>query len=475
MKNKKLRSITLKLSILSLLAINFSFYVFAQAPTRDFSKETARISADWVKDAVIYQIFPRNYSQKGDFNSITADLDRIKNLGVDVLWLMPIHPIGKLKSKGTIGSPYAVKDYYAINPDYGTKEDFKRLVTEAHRRNLKVIIDIVANHTAWDSVMMKNKAFYTQDKNGNIIPPVPDWADVADLNYDNPELRKYMTEMLVSWIRDYDLDGFRCDVAFFVPTDFWENARAEVAKIKPETIWLAEAETPDLLVKAFDLDYSWANHSVMTNVLQGNLPASEIRRNWEKQKAEMPKNSLLMRFSDNHDERRAITRFGERGALAAQTLAFTLDGVPLVYNGMEVGDSTESGAPALFEKLPIFWQFAERRPEFPRFYKEMIALRKSSVALRRGDLTWLKNSDENRVLTFARKSGNEEILIAVNMSNQPFFGTIETAGNFTEITPNIGAPLPPDDDKRREKAQTNNALPSLSLDAYGFRIFRKSI
>ena len=459
--------------LLILTVILSANFIFAQQPAKDFSKETARTSPDWVKDAVIYQIFERQYSQKGDFNSITADLDRLKNLGVNVLWLMPIHPIGKLKAKGTIGSPYAVQDFYAINPDYGTKEDFKRLIGESHKRGMKVIIDIVANHTAWDSVMMKNKSFYTTNDKGEILSPVPDWADVADLNYDNPELRKYMTDMLVSWIRDYDLDGFRCDVAFFVPTDFWENARTQIDKIKPETIWLAEAETPDLLTKAFDLDYSWANHSVMTNVLQGNLPASEIRKNWEMDKAKLPKNALLMRFSDNHDERRAIARFGEKGALAAQALAFTLDGVPLVYNGMEVGDTTESGYPALFEKLPIFWQNEVRRPEFPRFYKEMIALRKNSIALRRGDLTWLKNSDEARILTFKRTSGNEEIIIAINMTNAPFFGSVEMNGNFEEITPNIGQPLPPDDDKTKAKSNTKVGLPSLSLDAFGFRIFRR--
>ncbi len=456
-----------------LLLLSFSSTLFAQQTTKDFSKETARTSPNWVKDAVIYEIFPRQYSQKGDFNSITNDLDRLKNLGVTVLWLMPVHPIGQEKKKGTIGSPYAVKDFYAVNPDYGTKEDLKKLISEAHKRGLKVIIDIVANHTAWDSVMMKNPAFYTKNDKGEIIPPVADWADVADLNYDNPELRKYMTEMLVSWVRDYDLDGFRADVAFFIPTDFWENARAQIDKIKPETIWLAEAETPDLLVKAFDLDYSWANHSVMMNVLQGNVPASEIRKNWEKQKAEMPKNSLLMRFSDNHDERRAIARFGEKGALAAQALAFTLDGVPMFYNGMEVGDTTESGYPALFEKMPIFWDNRIRRPEFPRFYKSMIELRKNSVALRRGDLTWLKNSDEARVLTFIRKSGNEEVLVAINMTNQPFAGFVETGGNFTEITPDIGNPLPPDDDKMKDKSQINVGLPAITLDAFGFRIFRK--
>lgn len=439
---------------------NYSVFTNAQQPpSRDFSKETARVSPDWVKDAVIYEIFPRNYSQKGDFNSITSDLDRLKNLGVTVLWLMPVHPVGKLKSKGTIGSPYAVKDYYAINPDYGTKADLQKLISEAHRRGLKVIIDIVANHTSWDSVMMKNKAFYTQNGTGEIIPPVPDWADVADLNYDNAELRKYMIEMLKSWIRDYDLDGFRCDVAGFVPTDFWEEARREVDKIKPDTIWLAEWESPDLLVKAFNLDYSWANHATLADVLFGNKPAYEIRKTWEADRAKNPKNALRMRFSDNHDERRAIARFGEKGALAAQALAFTLDGVPMFYNGMEVGDTAESGAPALFEKLPIFWQIQERRPQFPQFYKGMIDLRKGSVALRRGDLTWLKNSDEDRVLTFGRTSGKEEILVAINMSNEPFFGSVETSGNFEEITPNV--------EKR------SNGLPTLSLDGFGFKIFRK--
>jgi glycosidase len=445
--------------LLILTAVLSANLMFAQAPQRDFSKENARQSQDWVKDAVIYEIFPRQYSNKGDFNSITNDLDRLQNLGVTVLWLMPIHPIGKLKAKGTIGSPYAAKDYYAINPDYGTKAELQKLIAEAHKRGLKVIIDIVANHTAWDSVMMKNPSFYTKNEKGEIIPPVPDWADVADLNYDNPELRKYMIEMLKTWVRDYDLDGFRCDVAGFVPTSFWETARAEVDKIKPNTIWLAEWESPELLVKAFDLDYSWENHSALDKVLHGQKPAWEIRRVWEEQNAKYPKGAIRMRFSDNHDERRAIARFGEKGALAAQTLAFTLDGVPMFYNGMEVGDTAESGAPALFEKMPIFWDFQTRRPEFPKFYKEMIEMRKNSVALRRGDLIWVKNSDENRVLTFKRGSGNEEILVTINMSSLPFFGMVEISGEFQEITPN--------------GQNSTVGVPTISLEGYGFRIFKR--
>jgi cyclomaltodextrinase / maltogenic alpha-amylase / neopullulanase len=452
-----------------ILTVFLASCVLGQQPSRDVSKETARSSQDWIRDAVIYQIWQRAYSQKGDFNSITADLDRLKTLGVDVLWLMPVHPIGQLKKKGTIGSPYAVQDYYGLNPDYGTPADLKRLVAEAHKRGLKVIIDIVANHTAWDNKLIKsNPEFYKKNEKGEIVPPVADWADVAGLDYSKPAVRKYMIENLKSWVRDYDLDGFRCDVALMIPTDFWEEARVEVDKIKSNTIWLAEAEKPDLLVKAFDLDYGWEFHHAMDKAIHGTAPASAVRKVWEDQRAVFPKNAIRMRFSDNHDERRAIARFGEKGALAAQALMFTMDGVPLVFNGMEVGDTTESGWPALFEKMPIFWETKARRPEFPRFYSSMIALRKSSAALRRGDLTWLQNSDEGRVLTFSRKAGNDEVLVAINMTNTPFFGSVEASGNYEDITPNIGDPS---DAKLNTPRAT--ALPSLSLDSFGFRIFRK--
>jgi cyclomaltodextrinase len=448
-----------------------------QAAPRDFSKETARASRAWVRDGVIYEIFPRVFSERGDFNGVTARLDQLKDVGVTILWLMPIHPIGQLKKKGSIGSPYAARDYYAINPDYGTKEDFKRLVAEAHRRGLKVIIDIVANHTAWDSVLMKQPDFYTRDASGRILPPVPDWADVADLNYDNPAVRDYMIEMLKYWLKEFNLDGFRCDVAGFVPTDFWERARTELEKINPEIVLLAEWDSPDLLVKAFDLDYAWPMHSTLTEVLMGMKPASSFRQTWNDERRKFPRGSLHMRFSDNHDERRAVARFGERGALAASALMFTLDGVPMLYNGMEVGDTAESGAPALFEKIPVLWQIAERRPEFPRFYKQIIALRKSSEALRRGDVQWLRNSDEGRVVTFTRRSADEEIVVAINFSNQPFIGFVEVgSAAFADVTPDVQPPLPPDAPapERVSRARTVG-LPALSLDSWGFRIFRRAL
>jgi glycosidase len=387
------------------------------------AQQTARPVRDWVRDGVIYEIYPRAFSQQGNFNAITARLDELKDLGVTILWLMPIHQIGQEKKKGTIGSPYAVRDYYGINPDYGTADDLKKLVREAHARGLKVIIDIVANHTSWDSVLMKHPEFYKRDAEGRITYPY-DWYDIAALNYGNQELRRYMTDMLKHWIREFDLDGFRCDVAGEVPTDFWENARRELEQIKPDIVMLAEAHKAELSVSAFDLDYSWPLHSALTNILQHGARASDLRVEWEKEVKAWPKGALHMRFSDNHDERRAIARFGEPAALAASAFVFTLDGVPMIYNGMEVGDTTESGAPALFEKLPIFWAIAERRKEFPVFYKNIMALRRASAALRRGTLKWVRNSDESRVVSFVRRAGNEKVLVAINFSNRPFLGSV---------------------------------------------------
>ncbi|HUS10483.1 MAG TPA: alpha-amylase family glycosyl hydrolase [Pyrinomonadaceae bacterium] len=465
---------TISIGVVVLLA-TVPFGSRAQRPALDVSRAHARSSRDWVRDGVVYEIYPRAFSPQGNFDGITARLDELKDLGVNILWLMPIHPIGQLKKKGTIGSPYAVRDYYAINPNYGTKADFKKLVAAAHRRGMKVIIDVVANHTSWDSVMMKWPDFYERDARGQITYP-HDWSDVAALNYGNPKLRQYMTDMLKYWIREFDLDGFRCDVAEEVLTDFWENARSELDKVKPDIVMLAEGHKPELLLNAFDFDYAWPLHSALTDVLQGRKSASDLRVAWEKEFSEWPRGSLHMRFSDNHDERRAIARFGEPAALAASALVFTLDGVPMLYNGMEAGDTTESGAPALFERLPVYWPFAQRRPEFPRFYKQMMALRRSSNALRRGALEWLSNSDESRVLTYVRRAGDEEMLVVLNLSNRPFDGSVEIGnrGAFADVTPKLNLPLPPGAPAPERAAPKRPIdLPTISLDAWGYRILRR--
>jgi cyclomaltodextrinase / maltogenic alpha-amylase / neopullulanase len=388
--------------------------------------KAARPSSQWVRDAVIYEAFPRNFSAEGNFNGITARLDELKDLGVNILWLMPIHPLGEKMRKGTLGSPYAIRDYYAINPDYGTEADLKRLVSEAHQRGLKVIIDVVANHTAWDSVLMQHPEFYKQDASGKIIPPVKEWTDVAGLNYGNPQLREYMIAMLKHWIdpAGFDLDGFRCDVAYEVPTSFWEEARAELTKVKPDLILLAEASKPELLIKAFDVDYSWPLHSTLNDVLLRGASASEFKRSWEESQKQFPSGSLHLRFSDNHDEPRAVARFGIKGALAAQVLMFSLDGVPLLYNGMEVGDATESGDPALFEKLPVFWH-PKDRPPLREIYQGLIKLRAQYPAFHTDRVIWLHNSDEANLVTLMRLDGKDEFVVVINFSNRPLTGWVE--------------------------------------------------
>lgn len=458
-----LRALSIRLLALSLCLGSFRAGGVAQL-SRDVARESARAIQPWIRDAVIYEIFPRAFSVEGNFNGVTARLDQLRDLGVTILWLMPIHQIGQEKKKGAMGSPYAVRDYYSINPDYGTKEDLRRLITESHKRGLKVIIDIVANHTSWDSVLMKYPDFYKHDAQGKIIWPY-DWTDVAWLNYGSPKLRDYIIEMLKYWIREFDLDGFRCDVAGEVPVDFWERARSELEKIKPDIVMLAEASKGDLLVKAFDLDYAWPLHATLSEVLFGSAPASAIRGVWEQERGKFPRGATHMIFSDNHDERRAIARFGERGALAASVLVFTLDGVPLLYNGMEVGDTTESGAPALFERLPIFWGNVERRRQFPLFYRQIISLRRNHSALRHGDTEWLRNSDEQRVLSFVRRDRNEEVLVTINVSNRPFAGFVELANgsSFKDVTP---------DAVSREHI---SGLPTLTLESWGFRIFGRTL
>ncbi len=397
----------------------------AAAAEPDLSRERARPSPEWLRDAVVYELYPRNFSAEGTFDGITARLDELKDLGVDILWLMPIHPIGEKLRKGTLGSPYAVRDYHGINPEYGTAGDLKRLVAEAHRRGLKVILDVVLNHSAWDNALIReHPEFYKQDATGKVIPPVPEWTDVAGFDYSNPALRRYMIEMLERWVRDFAVDGFRCDVAHMVPVDFWEEARAALEKVRPEVLLLAEASEPKLLLKAFDLDYSWPLHAKLNDVLLNGAPASDLRRSWEESRRRFPQGSLHLRISDNHDEARAVARFGIRGALAASALMFTLDGVPLLYNGMEVGDATESGDPALFEKMPVFWKPKER-PPLAAIYRDLIKLRKRYPPFRSDRVIWLRNSNEADLVTLLRLDEKDEFVVAINFSNRPLVGWVE--------------------------------------------------
>jgi len=430
----------------------------------DVSAASARTGPDWLRAGAIYEIYPRDFSAAGNLNAVTARLDELHDLGVNVLWLMPIHPIGAKFRKGEFGSPYSISDYYAVNPDYGTLDDFKRLVAGAHQRGMKVIMDLVANHTAWDSVMIQHPEFYKQDAGGHVIPPVSEWTDVAGLNYNSPALREYMITMLKYWIKDADVDGFRCDVAYMVPTDFWEQARAELTKVKTDIMMLAEASKPELLTNAFDIDYSWPLLATMNNMLLRGAPASDLRKSWEESRRQFPQHALHMRITDDHDEARAIARYGLAGALAASVLMFTLDGVPLIYNGMEVGDATESGDPALFDKLTIFWRPKER-PPLRDIYRDLIQLRKKYAALRNDRVDWLRNSDETRLVSFMRGDSSDELLIVINLSSRPLTGQVDLK-NTEGFAPVKISGLPDPEDR---------PLPAFHLNGFEWRIYHRAL
>jgi cyclomaltodextrinase / maltogenic alpha-amylase / neopullulanase len=454
------------------LFVALSFFTLgASAPHAAQSTENravARRSPEWLHDAVIYEVFPRVFSPTGDFKGVTAQLDRLKNLGVTVVWLMPIHPMGKLKAKGSIGSPYAVRDYDGIDPAYGTAQDLKQLVAAAHKRGMKVFIDIVANHTSWDSVLIqKHPEWFKRDAQGQIVPPNPDWVDVAQLDYSNPALRQYMSDMLVRWVREFGLDGFRCDYAGGIPRDFWESVRPKLDAVRPGLAFLAEADDPMLLQNAFDVDYAWAFYHALSDAVGGRAPASSIRATWERDQRTYPRGALRLRFSDNHDQLRATAQAGLPAALAASALVYTLDGVPLLYNGMEVGDTTESTAPALFERVPIQWSMAERRPPIEALYTAFAELRRAHPALTRGEVRWLSNADEQRVVSFERVGGaestKESIVVVVNLSSTPFGGMIDAGdGTFKDITPKWG------------KDERPATLPAVFLAPWEFRIFSRT-
>lgn len=378
-----------------------------------FADLTARESLDWVKNGIIYEIYPRAFTSEGTFKSITPKLLQIKNLGIDILWIMPINPIGKLKRKGTLGSPYSIIDYYEINPEFGNKADFKELVDMAHQLGMKVIVDVVLNHTSWDnSLIESNPEFYTKNKEGIIISPNPDWYDVADLNYDNSELRKYMIDMLSYWVKEFDIDGYRCDVSELVPLDFWETVRKSLEKIKPIFI-LSEGSLPEQHLAAFDMTYSWNLYDILKDIVEGSKKPDVIFQLLKFENFSYPKNSLRMRFNENHDKERAVKRFDSDGAFITAALVTSLPGVPLIYSGQEVGDTDFA---SLFEKYLIPWGENYSENEFYVFYKKLFSFRKENTALINGSIE--KLSFNNELFGYKRINSNNKVIVLFNFSNQ---------------------------------------------------------
>ena len=316
--------------------------------------EIAAVSPELAENAVIYEANIRQYSSEGTFNEFTKDIPKLKKLGVKILWLMPIHEIGvkNRKAKGDVsieaitdsidkkkylGSHYSVKDYRSLNSNYGTKQDFQKLVNEAHKNGIYVVIDWVANHTSWDHEWVtKHNDFYTHDKAGKMIAPF-DWTDVAELDFTNKNLRQAMIEDMKYWLTEFNIDGFRCDVAGEVPTDFWNEATFALKKIKP-VFMLAEAEKPELQVAAFDMGYGWEAHHILNGIAKGEMTV----KNWDnyliKNDSLNAKDDINMNFTSNHDENSWNGTEYERMGDAVEVFAamtYTIPGMPLIYNGQE--------------------------------------------------------------------------------------------------------------------------------------------
>ncbi|MBR6279355.1 MAG: alpha-glucosidase C-terminal domain-containing protein [Bacteroidales bacterium] len=360
----------------------------------------------------IYEVNIRQYTQEGTLKAFEEQhLERLKQQNVDILWLMPVFPISEEGRKGTLGSYYAVKNYTEINPEFGTLEDLKSLVNHAHNLKMKVILDWVANHTGRDNVWTKeHKDFYNLDSLGNpAVPEGTDWNDVADLNYDNPQMRKAMIDAMKFWLKNADIDGFRCDVAGMVPTDFWVECRKELETIKKPIFMLAEDDNPEIH-KAFDASYNWKCHHILNGIAQGKNTAQDLVALYDTLQQKFPKNAILMNFTSNHDENSwSKSEYDRMGDYVKQMAALTyfLPGMPLCYSGQEAANKK---ALEFFEKDVIDFSNLPLKD----FYAELNNIKHSHSALWNNDVKFLSSNDN--VLVFERKSNDEKIICVFNFN-----------------------------------------------------------
>ena len=378
---------------------------------------------EWAKDAVIYQINVRQFSPEGTFAAVEPQLDRLAELGVDILWLMPIHPIGVEGRKGTLGSYYAVQDYCAVNPEFGTLEDFDHFLAAAHEKGFKVILDWVANHTGRDHAWTRDHTdWYHLDKDGNLATQY-DWTDIAHLDYVNhPEVYDAMESQMQFWI-DRGIDGFRCDVASEVPTDFWDKAFADFRAQRPgELFFLAEAETPALQMDAFDAYYAWRQMHLWYDIAAGKNNADDLADFYVNyaQTVGMPAGTLAMNFVSNHDQNSwSGTNLEMFGPTLKQftVLTFMIPGIPMLYNGDEICLPKRL---EFFEKDPIDWS---RDPfEMTKLYKELIALRDLHACLWAapwgGTMAVLPTDHPQQVFAFEREVEGDMCLAMFNFSDE---------------------------------------------------------
>ncbi|EOZ97806.1 1,4-alpha-glucan branching enzyme [Indibacter alkaliphilus LW1] len=367
------------------------------------------------EDIIMYEVNPLVFSSQGNLNGVTERLDEIKALGVNVVWLMPIHPIGEERG---IGSPYSIKDFYGINPAYGTLEDLRKLVQEAHSRDMAVIMDLVANHTSWDNPWItKNRSWYEQTEQGEIKFP-QNWTDVAQLDYTNPSLREEMKKVMEYWVLEANIDGYRCDYADGVPVDFWTEAISSLRSIPDrEIIMFAEGAEKSLFNADFDMIFGWNFYHRLKNVFTEERSANGIFQAHNEDYSNLREGAHFLRFTTNHDDNgwdaTPLEIFGgSKGALTAYATTVFMGGIPMMYNGQEI--DVPDQIPFFFPKTyTIDWSI---NPDVFEKYSEINRLRNQNPALRKGELKRLSESED--VISFTRTLGEDVFFLVFNLRDR---------------------------------------------------------
>lgn len=424
---------------------------------------------EWTKNAVMYEVNIRQYTPEGTFAAFSKQLPRLKALGVDILWLMPVQPIGTLNRKGSLGSYYSIADYTAINPEFGTEADFKAMVEAAHAQGLKVILDWVANHTAFDHSWAKaHKDWYTLRADGSISHAIDDkgketdWSDVADLNYGSAAMRTAMIDEMKWWVDSTGIDGFRCDVAGFVPYDFWASVRVAFKPTHPELFFLAEWEDPKLH-ESFDATYGWGLFHLMNDVASGKQTTRAIGTYFAEFESKFPAGAYRLNFTSNHDENSwngtEFERMGRNHQAAFVLSATTQHSMPLLYSGQEASFNRRL---AFFEKDSIDWT----GPSLADFYRSIFKLRHTQDVLFNGPWgapqTTLATDGGDRVWAFVRSRGGTAVVVVTN------FGDTSASVKYTALTA-PGAYT----DWFSKAAVTLAADGTIEVPAHGYRVLVK--
>ena len=419
------------------------------------------IQPEWVYDATIYEVNTRQFTPEGTFNAFATHLPRLKELGVDILWFMPIQTIGEKDRKGTLGSYYSINNYKEVNSEFGSLDDFRNVVKKAHDLGLKVILDWVPNHTSRDHAWTtEHPDWYRLDSLGNPIV-MYDWTDIAPLYYEKPDMRSAMLDAMMFWIREADIDGFRCDVAYEVPTDFWKTAKDSLVAVKSDIFMLAEAEKPELNESAFDAFYAWDFHHKMNMLAQGKENVDSLRLSLKRLNDNFSSNAIPMFFTSNHDENSWNGTEFERMGDAVKTFAvltYMLPGMPLTYSGQEVGLNRRL---AFFEKDSIDWM---DKGGFTDLYKSLNTLKKKNKGLlsqeRDGKMTEIANDKPESVFSFKRVNEGDEIVCVFNLSKD----AVKVV--FNEEIPSAGFTVFPN-------AETATSVKELDLKPWEYKVFYK--